>query len=134
MEIKPPNTPVRTLRRQGVKPPITSFVPSRPISDRFPLARKSIQTYLVSRDDTDPMFSESHSCMRSWLSEAPPLLLRSRGFLEREHQPRDHYWKMPKTWIRPDGLESKEVVGRTQCFRYCTERNQVNKRTEHVLM
>ena len=54
--------------------------------------------------------------------------LRIRGFLEREHYPRDHHWKVPEARLRPNGFES-EAFGRTRCFRYSTGNNSVNERT-----
>ena len=96
MEIRSPSLPARALRKQGVKFPVTTSTPSPQTLSPFLRGRKSVQTHLISRDDTGSTFSESHSRMRSWLSEAPPMLLRSRSFLEREHQPRDQYWEIPK--------------------------------------
>ena len=122
MDIRSPSLPARALRSQGVKSPVTTFTPSPQTLSPFLRGRKSVQMYLVSREDTGSTFSESHSRMRSWISEAPPLLLRCHSFLEREHQPRDQYWEIPKTWIRPDGLESKDIIGRTRRFHYFTEK------------
>ena len=92
-------------RRDGV----VSFTPSRPALDLFVRARESVQRHLISCGCATSTFSESHGRVRSWLPEAPSAFLRSRSFLEREHQPRDHHWEKPKTQLRLDGLGDRDI-------------------------
>jgi hypothetical protein len=69
-------------------PPVTSFciiTRDRPTLSPFVRARKNVQMDLVSRGNTASTFGKSYARVRSWLSEAPSVLLRSRSFLEREH-------------------------------------------------
>jgi hypothetical protein len=73
-------------------------------------------------------FSESHGRVSSWLSEAPPMFLRSHSFLEREQQPRDHHRENPKAQLRSDSFEGKEISRHTRCFHYCAETKLLNER------
>jgi len=85
---------------EGIESPVKSFTPSRLTLRSFVRVHKSVQRHLVSRGNTTSTFSKPHSGVRSDLSEAPRrMFLRSVGFLEREQQPRDHHWEIPKIYV-----------------------------------
>jgi hypothetical protein len=121
-----------TLRIEGVTL-LTFFTPSLLTLIPFVRARKRVQTDLVSHRNTTPTVSKSDGRVRSWLSEAPSMVMWSRSLLERKHQPRDHHREKPRAQFRPDGLENKQIFRHTRWFHYCAEKMPVNKRTKRAL-